>query len=67
MRGKPEMKYYLGTRQDSSKEELLKQTDLEEETIDEVLRVLSSEFEDEKPVAVQEPVKAEETATEEKE
>ncbi len=50
-----------------SKEELLKQTDLEEETIDEVLRVLSSEFEDEKPVAVQEPVKAEETATEEKE
>lgn len=50
-----------------SKEELLKQTDLEEETIDEVLRVLSSEFEDEQPVAVQEPVKAEETATEEKE
>ena len=50
-----------------SKEELLKQTDLEEETIDEVLRVLSSEFEGEQPVAVQEPVKAEETATEEKE
>ena len=32
----------LGT----SKEELLKQTDLEEETIDEVLRILASEFEE---------------------
>ena len=30
-----------------SKEELLKRTDLEEETIDEVLRILQSEFEDE--------------------
>ena len=31
----------LGT----SKEELLKQTDLEEETIDDVLRILAAEFE----------------------
>ena len=30
-----------------SKEELLKQTDLEEETIDEVLRILNAEFEEE--------------------
>ena len=30
-----------------SKEELLKRTDLEEETIDEVLRILQAEFEDE--------------------
>jgi N utilization substance protein A len=29
-----------------SKEELLRRTDLEEETIEEVLRILSAEFED---------------------